>query len=159
MNMERTAGLILKGQITNDQIEKIPKDFNGDIIVNGDIKCDGLCEIPGSLWLYGNMEANTIKVAGDLNLLAPNSYIIARNGEIGVSGDFILRGSCDLYAPGDINVGGDLEGKGLITALNLNVYNRCIFFGEISLGEGVIHAGELNIDAKISNCGGIKSGW
>lgn len=156
MNMERAAGLIFEGKITDEQIKKIPKDFRGDIIVNGNIICLEDCKIPGSLWINGNLEAKHLRVEGDL-FAKKGTTLITEEG-IDVSGDFIFKEYCDIDTT-CINVGGDFEGKGEIDSTDINVYGTFEFYGKIDLNNFKIHAGKLELGATITKCEGIKSGY
>lgn len=153
MNKERTAVLILEGTITNKQIAKIPKDFQGDIVVNGNIVCTENCEIPGSLWLNGNVEVPYLKVNGDL-FCQDGIIIITTSKGIDVLGDFVLKENCHIDTQ-EINVCGDFEGHGKITSKDINVYDEFRFEGEIDPNGYEIHAGKVAIDAEISQCTGI----
>lgn len=155
MNKERTAVLILEGTIADEQIAKIPKDFQGDIIANGNIVCNENCEISGSLWLNGVVEVPYLKVNGDL--FGEDGISIETNNGVDVLGDVVLK-ECYIDTA-DINVGGDFEGYGKIDSTFINVYGKFGFDGEIDINGYKIHAGELELDAEISQCEGIKTGW
>lgn len=155
MNKERTSVLILEGEITDAQIAKIPKDFQGDIVVNGDIICDERCEILGSLWLNGNVDVAYLKVNGDL-FGEEGINIVTAHG-VDVSGDVVLK-NCYINVT-DINVGGDFEGSRYINSTCINVYGKFKFDGRIDLNSYEIHAGKLELDAEIENCSRIKTGW
>ncbi len=154
MKKERETVLILEGEITEEQIQKIPKDFRGDIIVNGNIVCLGKCEIPGSLWLNGNLEAENLRIEGDM--FCKNSCNILPEKGVDISGDLFLKEACNIDAT-YINVGGDFEGNGTINSTDINVYGMFKFRGEIDLHTYKIYAGKLDLDARIGNCHGIKT--
>lgn len=156
MNKERTVGLIFFGNITDEEIKSIPKDFHGDIIVIGNIRCKGKCVIPGSLWLNGDLFAQGLDVEGGFYTKVGTTIVIS--GGINVSEDFILKEAGEIRSR-CINVGGDFEGEGTIISTSIDVYGRFAFKGKINSGGNKIRAGELEIDAVINECGGIKSGW
>lgn len=91
MNMERTAGLIFEGEITDEQIKQIPKDFRGEIV----LKCSVIGDyqtsykFSSSLWLDGCLKAKYLKVEGDL-ILESRADLKITDG-LDVSGDIILR--------------------------------------------------------------------
>ena len=158
MNKERTAGLIFEGEITDEQIKKIPKDFGGEIFLKGSVigNYNTSYQIPGSVWLDGYFKAKYLKVEGDL-ILESEAMLKIKDG-LDVSGNVILKENSYIETT-DINVGGDIEGVGRIDSGNINVYGTFSFKGEIALYGNKIYAGKLDIDAVIDDCGGIKSGW
>lgn len=123
---ERTAidlngVVIFDRDITDEDLEIIPKDFRGDIVVHGDMSlCGKPYNIPCSLW-----------VLGDINSL----------DSINVAGDFYCKGDIDSF---NINVAGDFYCKGDIDSCDINVagdfyHERTVYSGVIYV-EGKIYA-------------------
>lgn len=87
---------VLNGEVdSNDLMNNIPEDFDGDIIINGCLKLFGDVKANASIWVVGNIlnfcENSSIEVAGDLICIGDNWC----------SGNLIVHGVC--YCGGDIS--------------------------------------------------------
>ena len=152
MNKERkvtNAVIVFDRNVKVSELERIGKDFEGDIVINkkliidkevelfgnmhvmGEIKkkspiAEYTIYIHGNLYCYGEIHAQNINVDGSL---FSESYIYAKN--ITVEGDFTCCAKTECFGY-DLIVSGDIECYDAIKAERVLALNRITAYAPIA---------------------------
>lgn len=164
---------VLNGEVdSNDLMNNIPEDFDGDIIINGCLKLFGDVKANASIWVVGNIfnfcEISSIEIVGDLICTGDNwcKGNIIVHGVCYCGGD--LLNSCnikaeDLECDGIISTGGefiysgDIEVGGNLTC-NSNIECADIKVGDDLTCNGNIYSSNIEVRGNLTCNSYIKSG-
>lgn len=140
MNKERTAinlnsVVIFNGDVTDENLRIIPKDFRGDIVVNGNMSFKEDRYIPCNLWITGNVFCYC-------------------NRAIYVNGDCYIGGTIDS---GNIKVDGDLYCKGYLNAHRIRIEGDLIVSDDKSFHKGDIISNDIMVAGDVFCEGDIRS--
>ena len=143
------AVIVFDRNVKVSELERIGKDFEGDIVINKKLIIDKEVELFGNLhviggikrkspiseyaiYLYGNLYCYDEIHAHDINIdgsLFSESFIYAKN--IIVEGNFTCYAKTECFGY-DIIVSGDVESYDVIKAERVLVLNRIIAYAPIA---------------------------
>lgn len=128
--------IMFHGDVTEYDLKSIPDDFDGDIIVSGDVIIHSKnFNIPYSLWIYGALFSEySINIIGDVFCSSTINIFL---GGIRVLGD--LYCGHGVAATEQINVGGTFLAKSSIFATVINVG------GDFFYKANKVWANEINV--------------
>ena len=118
MEKTRQCPIYILNNLTDDDLKVIPYNFEGDIFVNGYVKCDilkvnGRLYATGSISIEHSIEAeciysgSRISCYGDLKA----QDVICDDGPIIIEGNAIVSGDvyCGIFDAGNIDILGDVK--------------------------------------------------
>ena len=128
-NIEENATIVFNCNVNEKNLSNFPKNFNGNIVIYGEIDvCDKIC-IPGNLFVKGDIYCETLTVKGNFQLIGDIEGNIDVCGNCDIQGDIdaeIINIKEDFYYSGEYLKVENLFVNGDFSFTGLNIYGNTV---------------------------------